>query len=168
MAIIKDNAYFTFCEENDFEWFGEEWNLSEDECAEEFKARIPLKITNISKNMDDMMISQRNVDPTNRIKSSNIDNWTFVFADYKQSKLLRIPKTNSTSSTITSFRKPLKEEIRSLLRAWASVKKNGGIFNFENEMIEGSQNLQYKCIQIQNENGVQDNFITVKQIPELE
>ena len=172
MEKIKGCNDFTFwgCEDSDF--FEYDWDLSELDADEQLYAQIPLKIANISKNMDDVKVSQRKV-PLSSNLNLNADEESIIFINksikancFKPQKLI---KKNLTSSTVANVRIPLKQEISSLLRAWASVKKNGGTFKFGLEAIEADKvdKLKSGCTKSQIVIEANEDFVTMKCIPAI-
>ena len=153
---------FTFCyQEDDYE-LEDEWNLDDNDSMEGSSANSLMEIENIAKNMNDVEVSKKisrwhryHFFENNNEESYKSYNW-IKFKDLNQDKTF----AKSTSKNIAFERKLLKDEISELLKACVNFNRNLNNQDANYELISNriyNENVQ-KC---------SDNFITMKQIPEL-
>ena len=153
---MNEYTDFTFWQIED----SEDWDI--DQLATEgTTANIPLNIETISCNMSGFGVSKRWNYKENSIKFNECASKQSWNTDFH-----KIKKTMSTS-TVSSAKASLKEEISWLLRACASVQKNNFSFDFKDNMMNGNYSMKSKFFNNEQEYNPKNDSVTMKDIPAL-
>ena len=148
MVRMQDYFEFTFAAADGLDQTEDQWNLNDKDGAEGVTAETPLTIEHLSKNMDEVLVSRRNIhNKDNEIWFCWIEKWDHndKFTN-KLSWRPMIPKYNSTSKTVSSTKKTLKEEISELLKAHSSLHKSSNTIYDSHEDLRSQYASKYKLI----------------------
>ena len=110
---MQDCDFFTFR----IDHIQQDCDLMQDEANEGLKAMLPLDIEGLSKNMHTVEVSKKKTSSNYQILLNEDENKMSKFNQVK-----KVTKKSTSTSTDLKNKITLKDEIRSLLRACASVK----------------------------------------------